>query len=155
MIVKDALVPGDLPVVRSLFREYQEGLGISLCFQGFEAELDGLPGAYAPPAGCLLLAWDGSTPIGCVAVRPIGPGVCELKRLYARPAHRGTGLGRALAVAAIARSAAAGHRAMRLDSLATMVEARGLYRSLGFTEIAPYNDHPVAGTIFMELELIT
>jgi ribosomal protein S18 acetylase RimI-like enzyme len=155
MIVKDAVMPDELPVVRSLFREYQEGLGISLCFQDFEAELAGLPGAYASPDGCLLLAWDVVTPIGCVAVRPIGPGVCELKRLYIRPAHRGTGLGRVLTDAAITRAAAAGHRAIRLDTLATMAEAQALYRSLGFTEIAPYNDHPVAGTIFMELDLIT
>jgi ribosomal protein S18 acetylase RimI-like enzyme len=155
MIVKDALVPDDIPVVRSLFREYQDAIGVSLCFQDFEAELAGLPGAYAPPAGCLLLARDGTTPIGCVAVRPIEPGLCELKRLYVRAAYRGTGLGRALAVAAIERAAAAGHRAMRLDTLGTMIEAQALYRSLGFAEIAPYNDHPVAGTLFMGLDLMT
>jgi len=153
MIVQDAKVPDDFPTVRALFREYQEAIGVSLCFQDFEAELAGLPGAYASPAGCLLLAWDGPVPIGCVAVRPIEPGICELKRLYLRPGSRGSGLGRALAVAAIERSAVAGHRKMRLDTLSTMVEAQGLYRSLGFEEIAPYNDHPVAGTLYMELAL--
>src|SRR3954469_22819548 len=153
MIVKDANVPGDIPTVRALFREYQEAIGVSLCFQDFEAELAGLPGAYSSPAGCLLLAWKGGTPIGCVAVRPIEPGICELKRLYIRPGYRGRGLGRELAVAAIERSTAAGHRKMRLDTLSAMVEAQGLYRSLGFTEIAPYNHHPLAGTLFMELGL--
>lgn len=153
MIVRDAKVPDDVPTIRALFLEYQEAIGISLCFQRFEAELAGLPGTYVPPAGCLLLAWDGATPAGCVAVRPIEPSVCELKRLYVRPGARGSGLGRTLTIAAIERAAAAGHRRMRLDTLATMVEAQGLYRSLGFAEIAPYNDHPVDGTIFMELVL--
>jgi putative acetyltransferase len=153
MIVQDATIPDDLPTVRALFLEYQEAIGVSLCFQAFEAELAGLPGAYASPAGCLLLAWDGPVPIGCVAVRPIEPGICELKRLYVRPGYQGCGLGRALAVAAIERSTAAGHRAMRLDTLGTMVEAQGLYRSLGFEEIVAYNDHPVEGTLFMELAL--
>src|SRR3954465_12280959 len=115
MIIKDANVPADVPTVRALFREYQEAIGVSICFQDFEAELAGLPGAYAPPAGCLLLAWDGPTPIGCAAVRPIEPGICELKRLYVRPGHRGGGLGRTLAIAAIEKSTAAGHRKMRLD----------------------------------------
>src|SRR4051794_25927735 len=122
MIVKDAVVPDEVPLLRSLFREYQEAIGISLCFQDFEAELAGLPGANAPPEGCLLLAWDGPTPIGCAAVRPIEPGICELKRLYVRPGRRGGGLGRTLAIAAIEKSAAAGHRKMRLDTLSTMVE---------------------------------
>jgi putative acetyltransferase len=153
MIVKDATVPEEVPLVRALFREYQEAIGVSLCFQEFEAELSGLPGAYASPAGCLLLAWDGPVPVGCVAVRSIELGICELKRLYVRPDRRGTGLGGALTIAAIERSVAAGHRKMRLDTLSTMVEAQGLYRSLGFAEIAPYNHHPVAGTLFMELDL--
>jgi putative acetyltransferase len=152
MIVRDAVLPDEIPEVRDLFREYQEAIGISLCFQGFEAELAGLPGAYAPPAGCLLLARDGSTPAGCVAVRPIEPGVCELKRLYVRADYQGQGLGRRLAVAAIEKSAA-GYRSMRLDTLSTMVQAQALYRSLGFIEIAPYNNHPVAGTVFMGLAL--
>ena len=153
VVVRPATSAGDIAEVRRLFKEYGASLDVDLRYQGFEHELAGLPGAYAPPAGCLLLARDGTTPIGCVAVRPIESGICELKRLYVRPAHRGSGLGRALAVAAIERAAAAGHRAMRLDSLATMVEAQALYRSLGFVKIDPYNDHPVPGTRFMELAL--
>jgi ribosomal protein S18 acetylase RimI-like enzyme len=153
MVLRDARIPGEIPLVQALFREYEASLGISLCFQGFQAEVAGLSGAYAAPAGCLLLAWADSALAGCVAVRPLEPGICELKRLYVRTAYRGAGLGRALTIGAIDRAIALGYGIMRLDTLAAMVEAQGLYRSLGFRETAPYNDHAVPGTLFMERDL--
>ena len=140
----------DLTTVALLFREYAGSLGIDLSYQGFDAELEGLPGAYAPPAGALLLAYSfGGDVLGCVGVRPFEPGTCEMKRLHTRPAARGAGVGRALAVAAIESARAAGERMRRLDTLADMLAAQALYRSLGFEETPAYYETPVAGTIFM------
>jgi putative acetyltransferase len=153
IIARDALMPQEAPLVRELLREYQQGLGISLCFQNFEAELAELPGSYVRPAGCLLLAIASAKLVGCVAVRPIEPGICELKRLFVKPAYRGMGVGRVLTTEAIARATNYGHHFMRLDTLSTMQAARELYRSLAFHEISSYNSHPVEGTFFMELDL--
>ena len=153
MTVRPARLPDDVPAVRGLFREYAAGLGIDLCFQNFEAELAGLPGAYAPPAGRLLVAEADGDLVGCAALRPQAPGVCELKRLYVRPAFRGRGLGRRLLEALLAEAVAAGYREAVFDTLQSMTEALALYRSLGFHPTEPYNEHPVCGTLWFRKAL--
>jgi putative acetyltransferase len=145
--------PEQFDRVRSLFLEYAAGLNFSLCFQGFDAELAALPGRYAPPTGRLYLAMDLGEPVGCIALRQIGPGICEMKRLYLRPSHRGQGLGRLLAEQLIADASAIGYDAMRLDTSASMHAANGLYKSLGFTPIERYNNDHLEDTVFMELRL--
>lgn len=149
-----AQIPTDLPAITSLFRAYATSLPIDLGYQGFDGELASLPGKYAPPAGALLIARDANgEALGCVAMRPLEPGICEMKRLYVSPAGRGQGLGRQLAHAIIEAARAAGHREMRLDTLAHMHEAQALYRALGFVPIAPYNESPAESTVFMALKL--
>jgi ribosomal protein S18 acetylase RimI-like enzyme len=148
-----AHAPPLLDDVRTLFREYADSLAFDLGFQGFEAELAGLPGDYVPPRGRLLVALDGNGALGCVALRPLAEDVAELKRLYVRPTARGTGAGRRLTEAAIAAARAAGYAAIRLDTTPGMETAQALYRSLGFVEIEPYRENPVAGTRYLELRL--
>lgn len=143
----------DLAGVREMFREYAASLEVDLEFQDFERELAGLPGDYSPPDGRLLLSFSDGALSGCVALRRLLPEVCEMKRLYARPASRGQGLGRALAQAVLAEARAIGYSKMRLDTLPSMGAAIALYRSLGFTEIAPYRVNPVPGALFLELDL--
>lgn len=140
----------DLEDMRALFREYVAGLGLDLGFQGFEAELATLPGRYVPPAGAMLIARaaDGA-PLGCVAMRPLGGGDCEMKRLYVRPQARGMALGRRLATAILDAGSAAGHRRMVLDTLATLRPALRLYHSLGFRETSAYYDNPLPGAIYL------
>ena len=149
----DGTTPERLAAARELFEEYAASLGFDLGFQGFEEELASLPGDYAPPRGRLLLALAGGESAGCVALRPLDDATGELKRLYVRPAHRGTGLGRTLAVAAIDAARAAGFARLVLDTVAGMEAALALYRSLGFVETAPYRFNPMPGATYLELRL--
>jgi len=142
-----------LTTVRKLFLEYAEALEVDLCFQDFDRELLELPGRYAPPTGRLILAFDGSAPAGCVALRGIGDGICELKRLYVRPPYRRHGLGRALAGEIIAAAREANYDRMRLDTLESMHKAIALYESLGFRRIAAYYDNPSSLAVYLELKL--
>ena len=159
-IVK-AETPEQLEAFRGLLREWFDRLvnhhGIDMGYQSIEAELAGLPGYYGPPGGRCWLASNEAGPVGCVALRPMtDEGVCELKRLYVRPAHRGEGIGRALTVQAIDEARAMGYRVMRLDTGTFLDASRGLYATLGFVERGPYYDVPpdvLRVTVFMELRL--
>lgn len=154
MRIGNAVWPQDVAVVRELFREYAQTLGVDLGFQDFDSELHTLPGRYAPPSGALLLARDDATRVlGCVALRALQRGDCEMKRLFVRPGARGTGLGRALVVHLCDMARAAGYRRMLLDTLQSMDAAVGLYRRLGFQPVAPYVYNPLPGAMYMALEL--
>jgi GNAT superfamily N-acetyltransferase len=152
-VIRPATTAADLAAVRELVREYADSLGFNLHFQQFEQELADLPGGYGPPGGCLLLAMAAGIPGGCVGVRPLEGEICEMKRLYVRPQARKSGLGRALAEAAISFGARAGYERMRLDTLPTMDQARALYAALGFTPIPPYRYNPIPDTLYLELKL--
>ena len=151
--ILEAVDAASIAECRALFMEYQEGLGVSLCFQDFDTELAQLPGDYASPRGRLYLARDGQRSAGCVALRAQGERDGELKRLYVRPAFRGAGMGRALAMRAIGAARAIGYRRLLLDTLPAMDAAQQLYAALGFREIAPYTHNPVAGARFLALDL--
>lgn len=141
---------------RTLFEEYAASLGISLCFQDFDQELKNLPGKYAPPDGRLLLANEGDELAGCIALRKLGPGICEMKRLFVRPAFRSHGLGRVLVETIIDEARKLGYTHMRLDTLPGLMDkAIALYRSFGFIDVEPYCENPVEGAKFMQLELRT
>jgi len=143
----------EIAACRELFVEYQRALGVSLCFQGFDAELAALPGDYAPPRGRLYLALSRGRPAGCVALRPLFHRDAEMKRLYVRSAHRGSGLGRMLAMRVIDDARELGYDLLKLDTLPTMKAAQRMYERLGFVDTAPYNDNPVGGVRFMALDL--
>lgn len=146
--------PNQLAVVRELFLEYAQSLGFSLCFQNFDQELANLPGDYAPPEGCLLLAMQDGQPAGCVALHKLDDEYCEMKRLYVRPQFRGHGLGLTLAERVIADARQIGYKYLRLDTVEPVMRAAvAMYRRLGFREIAPYRPNPIEGTLYMELQL--
>lgn len=147
--IRPARWPEDLPVVRALFVEYAQGLGFDLGFQDFDAELEALPGKYAPPAGRVLLAWRGDEAVGCVALRPVRNGICEMKRLYLRAQARGMRLGRRLAERICDEARGAGYDRICLDTLSTMHEARRLYERLGFEPVEPYVFNPLPGAMFL------
>ena len=144
----------DLQLVRRLFREYEAAIEVSLCFQSFEEELANLPGEYAPPSGRLLLAYIEDQPVGCIALRKKTETICEMKRLFLRPAARGKHVGRRLVETIINEACNIGYQRMRLDTMpGKMDKAIAMYRSVGFEEIPAYYDTPVGDTIFMELKL--
>jgi putative acetyltransferase len=150
--------PEQITQARELFVEYAQSLGFSLCFQNFDKELAELPGSYAPPDGRLLLAEYESRLAGCVALHTLadhaGDRICEMKRLYLRPQFRGKGLGRALAERILGEARQIGYGRMRLDTVGpVMKDAVVMYRRLGFREIAPYCENPIAGALYMELDL--
>jgi ribosomal protein S18 acetylase RimI-like enzyme len=138
---------------RDLILEYGSSLGFNLDFQCFDNEIEALPGEYAPPSGCLLIARVAGSTAGCVAVRKLDGEVCEMKRMYVRPAFRGQGVGRALALEALKDARGRGYRIMRLDTLTCMGPARRLYESLGFREIDAYRFNPLPGATYMECGL--
>ncbi len=146
--------PAQISQARELFLEYAQSLSFSLCFQNFDKELAGLPGDYAPPEGRLLLVeYDGQL-AACVALHKLESRICEMKRLFLRREFRGKGLGRATAERIIAEARQIGYRRMRLDTVElVMTAAIAMYRKLGFKEIAPYRANPIAGAMYMELEL--
>ena len=152
-MIADAHAPESIPLVRELFREYAAWLDVDLEFQNFEAELRALPGKYSPPDGAILLAYEAGAPAGCVAMRPLQPATCEMKRLWVRPGYRKHSVGRLLADAIIARARAAGYTRMRLDTLASMTAALALYRGLGFYEVPAYYHNPHQDTVYLEKAL--
>jgi putative acetyltransferase len=144
----------DIGQARRLIRAYADWLAVDLCFQGFERELSALPGAYGPPAGRLLLARAGDDAVGCVGLRPLEPGICEMKRLWVEPGFSGAGIGRRLAETVIQAAREIGYSHMRLDTIPErMPAAQQLYRSLGFREIPAYYDNPLPGVTMLELML--
>ena len=152
--ITEAQSAAQIAQARELMLEYAQSLGISLSFQNFDEEMAGLPGSYAPPEGCLLLAEVGGEPAGCVALRKFEADICEMKRLYIRPPFRGLGLGKKLALEIIAKARALGYRRMRLDTIEPLMkDAVGLYTSLGFHEIPAYRMNPMPQTRYMELDL--
>ena len=157
--IRAAATMNDIAQARALFQEYATWLAVDLCFQGFAEELATLPGAYAPPRGMLLLAGPPDAAIGCIALRPLTAdesplgAAAEVKRLYVRPAARGTGLGRRLVQTVIDGARAIGYGELKLDTLERMAEARSLYAKLGFRECAPYYHNPIAGAVYMAMGL--
>ncbi len=153
MKIIQAQTADEIEAMRTLFREYQRSLGVDLCFQGFEEELATLPGRYAPPSGRLLLALEGTHVAGCVALRALEDGVCEMKRLFVRPAHRGQGLGFRLAMQMVNEATALGYAVMRLDTLETLTRAMHIYTAMGFQRRAPYYANPLPGVVYWERAL--
>lgn len=146
-----------MDTVRALFTEYAQSLNVDLALQGFERELAELPGDYAPPRGCLVLAEVEGDVAGCCALRPLDtsdyPNAAEMKRLYVRKAFRGFGLGRTLAEAILEAAHRLGYSTVLLDTLDQMETARALYADLGFIEIPPYYHNPFAGAHYLKVDV--
>jgi len=151
--ITQARTEADIASVRELFREYAASIGVDLEYQGFSSELVALPGQYAPPSGDLLLAKVNGEVAGCLALRALDQSTLEMKRLYVQPSTRGMGLGKRLIEAAISIARQSGYAELRLDTLASMASAQGLYRTLGFVEIPPYGNAFLPGTRFYALPL--
>lgn len=156
--IKPVVTVAEFAHLRALFREYQAHLNVDLCFQDFETELAKIERIYAAPQGAAFLAWHGAAEerslAGCIALRALTPAICEMKRLYVRPAHRRASVARALTAACMRRARELGYQHMRLDTLASMIAAQTLYQTLGFAPIAPYYHNPHPGTLFMECRLL-
>ncbi|MEA4923768.1 MAG: GNAT family N-acetyltransferase [Syntrophomonadaceae bacterium] len=153
MNIKTRLAYDEIPVIRTLFAEYTDTLGVNLDFQNYEQELEHLPGKYALPSGRLYLAYAESDLAGCVALRRIDDETCEAKRLYVRPEFRGLKIGQMLMEQIIRDAAELHYSYMLLDTLATMDSAKGLYYKLGFYEISPYYENPLENVTYMRLDL--
>jgi len=152
-VIRPAGGPGDIDAIRALLRGYVAEAGLDLGFQGFEAELAGLPGDYAPPRGCLLCAQSDERIVGCIAFRPLDDDRCEMKRLYVLPAFRRSSLGAALVATILERARDAGFATMCLDTAPGMERAQALYGRFGFRDVARYNDNPIPGVRFMAAAL--
>lgn len=153
MEILEVTTEDQVAIARRLFEEYRQTPGVSECVAGFAEEVHGLPAPYAPPAGVLLLGMLDGEPAGCAGLRPLEPGICEMKRLYVRPAARRSGMARAMVLKILGCAGALGYGRMRLDTLPTMESARKLYESLGFARIAPYGPRPIQHAIHMEIRL--
>lgn len=152
--IRSATSEADVSAARRLFEAYVDELDFPLDFQDVEVEMEALPDPYTPPNGALLLAVVDNEPVGVVAVRPLDEdGVCEMKRLYVRPAYRGRGIGRALGEAVLDTARTLEYDVMRLDTVASMEAARSLYRSLGFEERSAYYHNPLDEVVYMECSL--
>lgn len=155
--IRHAVSEGDIALTKVLFFEYAESLDFSLCFQGFDTEMDQFPGAYAPPEGSLLIAFAETEAAGAVGLRPLdakdGGLLCEMKRLYVRPAYRKLGIGQELVRRVVGEAKGRGYRAMCLDTLPTMKSARMIYGAFGFLPIGNYNDSPLDGVEHFQLDL--
>jgi len=151
-----AVLPGSerIAVVREMFLECQREIGVDLCFQGFEEEVSALPGKYGPPRGSLLLVLDGERPVACGALRDLGGGICELKRIYVRPEARRKGLAREISLRLLEFALANGYLTARLDTMQRLTGAVELYRDLGFDFIEPYNFNPEPDIVYMEKNLM-
>lgn len=143
----------DTPLVREIFLEYAGTLEFDLGFQDFKKELESLPGSYSPPRGCILLAFSEEALAGCIALRPLSPGLCEMKRLFVKPGFQGRGIGRELANALLREARSLGYERIRLDTVPSMEAAIAMYRSMGFYEIQAYRENPVAGASYFEKKL--
>ena len=148
-----ALTDAHYQYARRLFVQYADTLGLDLKFQGFSRELARLPGSYAPPRGCILLAELSRNCVGCVALRPLENKICEMKRLFVIPEYRGRDIGRTLTCSVIDRARQMRFEKMRLDTIESMKAARRLYHSLNFRTIQAYCFNPLENPTYMELDL--